>query len=56
MFIAGIIIAALGTAGVFTAVKLEIKLKELKYLIMMKVFPWVIGVGLALMGLGAMGV
>ena len=51
MFLAGIIIAALGTAGIFTAVGLEVKLKEPIYLVLMKIFPWVIGIGLFLMGL-----
>ena len=54
MFIAGIIITALGTAGIFAAVGMELKMHEPKYHILMKIFPWLIGVGLALIGLGAL--
>jgi len=53
MFLAGIIIVLLGTAGVFTAVGLELTLHEPRYHIVMKICPWVIGVGFALIGLGA---
>jgi len=52
MFIAGIIVAAIGTAGIFTAVGFELATREPKYLIMMKIFPWVIGIGMLLIGLG----
>lgn len=54
MFIAGIVIAALGTAGVFAAVGMEIYTREPIYKVLMKIFPWFIGLGLALIGLGAM--
>lgn len=53
MFLAGIIIAAIGTAGVFTAVGMEVATHEPIYKIFMKIFPWVIGVGFILMALGA---
>lgn len=53
MLIAGIVIAVLGTAGIFTAVGMEWRTHEPRYHIWMKIFPWVIGVGLALIGLGA---
>jgi len=51
MFVAGITIAIIGTIGIFAAVGLEIKKKEPIYALMMKIFPWVIGVGMLLMGL-----
>lgn len=54
MFLAGIILTVLGTAGVFTAVGLELKLHEPKYHIIMKICPWAIGLGFALIGLGAL--
>ena len=53
MLIAGIIIAAIGTAGIFTAVGMELTTHEPKYHILMKIFPWVIGIGMVLIGLGA---
>lgn len=53
MFIAGIVIAAVGTAGIFTAVGMEVATHEPRYHIYMKIFPWIIGIGLALIGLGA---
>ena len=52
MFLAGIIIVALGTAGVFAAVGMELAAHEPKYHIVMKICPWLIGLGLALIGLG----
>lgn len=52
MLIAGIVIAALGTAGVFTAVGMEVATHEPIYKVLMKIFPWVIGLGMLLIGLG----
>lgn len=54
MFLAGCIIAGLGTLGIFAAVGMEVKTREPLYKILMKVFPWIIGTGLALIGLGAL--
>jgi len=51
MLIAGIIIASLGTIGIFTAVGLEIRYKEPKFKLLMKIMPWLIGIGMFLIGL-----
>ena len=55
MFVAGVVIAVIGTIGVFTAVGMEIKFKEPIYLVLMKIFPWFIGLGIALIGWGMRG-
>ena len=51
MLIAGMIIVALGTMGIFTSVGMEIALKEPIYLVLMKIFPWFIGLGMLFIGL-----
>lgn len=51
MFRGGIIIVILGTAGIFTAVGMELMAREPIWQLLMKVFPWVVGVGMFLMGL-----
>ncbi len=51
MLICGIVLAALGTAGVFTAVGMELKTREPAWKLLMKVMPWVIGLGMFLIGL-----
>lgn len=51
MLIAGIVIAIIGTAGVFTAVGMEVATKEPIYKVLMKIFPWLVGIGLMLIGL-----
>lgn len=51
MLITGIIIAIIGTAGVFTAVGMEMATREPIYKIFMKIFPWLVGMGLMLIGL-----
>lgn len=53
MFLAGVIIAVIGTAGIFTAIGMEIATHEPIYKVMMKIFPWIIGLGFLFMGLGA---
>lgn len=55
MFIAGIVVAIVGTVGVFAAVGMEIKTHEPIWLIAMKIFPWLVGIGLFLIGLSYMG-
>ena len=40
MLIAGIVLAVPGTAGVFTAVGMELKTHELGWKLLMKVMPW----------------
>ena len=54
MFITGIIVTIIGSIGIFTAVGMELATHEPKYHIVMKICPWLIGLGLALIGLGAM--
>ncbi len=43
--ILALILLYIGSIGVIGAVIMEIKAKEPVYMIMMKVFPWVFGVG-----------
>lgn len=51
MLIAGIVLAVLGTAGIFTAVGMELKTREPLWKLLQKVTAWVIGVGMFLVGL-----
>ena len=51
MLIAGIVLAVLGTAGIFTAVGMELKTREPLWKLLQKVTAWVIGVGMFLIGL-----
>lgn len=55
MAIVGIILLALGSFGVGAAVLMEIKTHEPIYKILMKVFPWVFGVGAILLGIAIAG-
>lgn len=56
MLLAGIVLAALGTVGVFTAVGMELKTHEPVWKLLMKVTPWLVGLGMFLIGLSfAMG-
>lgn len=52
MAVAGIILLVIGSIGVCGAVALEIKYHEPIYRLMMKVFPWLLGIGGLLLGLG----
>lgn len=45
MIVIAITLLAVGSFGVGAAVFLEMRTHESKYKIMMKVFPWVFGVG-----------
>jgi len=47
----GLVFMGLGSLGVLGAAILEIKTHESVYAIMMKVFPWVFGMGAVLFGL-----
>lgn len=51
MLICGIVLAVLGTAGIFTAVGMELKAGEPLWKLLQKVTAWVIGVGMFLVGL-----
>jgi len=51
MAIAGIILLTIGSIGVCSAVALEIRYHEPIYKLMMKIFPWLLGVGGLLLGL-----
>lgn len=51
MPVAGWALIAVGSVGVWAAVGMEIWKKEPIYMVAMKVFPWVIGVGGVLVGL-----
>ncbi len=56
MLLAGTVLAALGTVGVFTAVAMEVKTHEPRWKLLMKVTPWLVGLGMFLIGLSfAMG-
>lgn len=41
----------IGSAGLWAAVGLEIKYKAKVYEVLMKIFPWVLGIGMLLQGL-----
>ncbi len=55
MAIAGIILLVLGSVGVCSAVALEMKYHEPAFKLMMKLFPWVLGIGGLLLGLALRG-
>lgn len=55
MAIAGIILLGIGSVGICTAVALEIKYHEPVYKLMMKIFPWLVGIGGLLLGLAMRG-
>lgn len=47
----GIVFLGIGSIGMVASVILEVKYKDPKYKILMKVFPWFIGIGGILVGL-----
>lgn len=51
MLVAGIVLSALGTAGVFAAVAMEIRTHEPVWKLLMKAMPWFVGLGMFLVGL-----
>lgn len=51
MLAAAIALMAIGSLGVGAAVLLEIKTHEPVYKVLMKVFPWVFGVGAVVLAL-----
>ena len=55
MRIAAIILMTIGSFGVGAATLLEIKHHEPIYMILMKVFPWLFGVGAILLALAIVG-
>jgi hypothetical protein len=55
MAIAGIVLLAIGSVGVCSAVILEVKYHEPLYKVMMKIFPWIFGVGGVLLGIALRG-
>lgn len=55
MFAAAIALMAIGSLGVGGAVFMEIKTKEPVYKVLMKVFPWVFGVGAVCLALAITG-
>lgn len=42
---------AIGSVGIISAILLELKRHEPKYVLMMKIFPWVFGVGAILLAI-----
>ena len=52
MLVAGIALMALGSFGVGAAVMLELKTGAKVWEIMMKVFPWIMGIGAIVLGIG----
>lgn len=54
MIITAIILMTLGSFGVGAATLLEIKHREPIYMILMKVFPWIFGIGAVLLALAIM--
>lgn len=55
MRIAAIILMTIGSFGVIAATLLEIKHHEPIYMIFMKIFPWVFGIGCILLALAFRG-
>ena len=55
MFAAAIALMAIGSLGVGAAVLMEIKTHESIYKVLMKVFPWVFGVGAVCLALAIVG-
>ncbi len=55
MLAAGIALMAIGSFGVGAAVLMEIRTREPVYKVLMKVFPWVFGVGAVVLALGLGG-
>lgn len=55
MLTIGVVFLGIGSVGMVTSVILEIKLKEPKYKILQKVFPWFMGIGGILVGLAISG-
>lgn len=51
MVAAAIALMVIGTAGVFTAVGMELKTHDPIYKVLMKIFPWVFGVGAVLLAI-----
>ena len=52
MIIAGIVLLAIGSFGVGAAVIMEVWKGDDIYKIMMKIFPWIFGVGGIILGVG----
>lgn len=55
MLVAGIALLAIGSLGVGAAVVMEIITREPIYKVLMKVFPWVFGVGAVVLALAITG-
>jgi len=55
MVIAGIVLLAIGSVGICAAVALEMRYHEPAYRLMMKIFPWLLGIGGLLLGLAVRG-
>ncbi len=55
MLTIGVIFLGIGSVGMVAAVILEVKLKEPKYKLFQKVFPWFMGIGGILVGLAISG-
>jgi hypothetical protein len=48
----GLVFLGIGSLGVIGATALELKTHEPPYALMIKIFPWLIGLGGVLIGLG----
>ncbi len=55
MLMAGIALLAIGSLGVGAAVVMEIITREPIYKVLMKLFPWVFGVGAVVLALAITG-
>lgn len=55
MLTIGVVFLGIGSVGMVAAVILEVKLKEPKYKLLQKVFPWFMGVGGILVGVAIAG-
>jgi len=55
MFAAAIVLMAIGSLGIGAAVVLELITHDSIYKVLMKVFPWVFGVGAVILALAITG-
>ncbi len=51
MLIAALALLAIGSAGILSAVIMEVRTHEPVYKLMVKIFPWFFGIGAVLLGI-----
>lgn len=55
MIILAIVLLAISSIGIIGATLLEMRYHEPKYKVMMKIFPWVFGIGAVILGIVVAG-